>query len=51
MHCRRDFKLDIGDCIHIFAHWDGDYYLVDVGMVFEGCCFLLVLHREVWVAE
>ena len=50
-HCRRDFKLDIGDCIHVFGHWVGDYYFVDVGMVFEGCRGLLVLHREVWVVD
>lgn len=50
-HCRRDYKLRVSDCIRIFAHWVGDYYFVDIGMVFEGCHGLLVLYREVYVAE
>lgn len=50
LHCRRDFALMVSDCVFIYAHWVGDYYFVDVGMVFEGCRDLFVLHSEVWVA-
>ncbi len=49
-HCRRDFKLRIREDVAVFAHWVGDCYLVDFGLVVDsGHRFLLL--RLAWAVN
>lgn len=49
-HCRPEFKFRVSEDIFVFAHWVGDYYLVDVELVVDDHrCFCL--SRLVWFFE
>jgi hypothetical protein len=50
-HCSRDFRVRVSDDIVLLAHWVGDYYLIDIGLFFEGSRLLFVLYREVYVVD
>jgi hypothetical protein len=43
VHCRRSLTVHLGDDISFRFHWDGDYYLIDVGLFVEGSRLLFVL--------
>jgi hypothetical protein len=50
-HCRRNFRVRLSDDAVLLAHWVGDYYLIDIGLFFEGFRLLFLLYWEVYVAE
>ena len=50
-HCRRDFKVRVSEDIGFYAHWVGNYFLIDVVLILSEARSWFVLYREVYVVE
>ena len=46
-HCRHSFTFRADAIIGFYAHWDGDYYLIDVVLFVEGSRLSVRLYGEV----
>ena len=49
VHCRHDFRVRFSEDIGLYAHWRGDWYFVDVVLLFSGGLLGFTLFREAWV--
>ena len=50
-HCRKDTIVRLSSNIGIYFHLKGDYFLIDVVLLFSETSLFHVLYREVYVVE